>query len=165
MTLCGDGARPSRGMLVKLRLRNLEGSLLEVVLQRSWCRDPEREILHRKILAQRSCTTRSCCKRPDREILHNKSAYRDLAQVVIQDPDAEILTQRYAQKIRIQRSCTSSPIEDILTQTPCARDPHTPILHKRSCRILLRRSSTPRARYPHAEILHKRSHRPLMQRS
>ena len=50
--------------------------------------------------------TGSCCRHPDREIvhkMHKRSAYRDLAQVDIQDPDAEILTQRYAQEIRIQR--------------------------------------------------------------
>ena len=129
-------------MPVKLRFCNLEGDLLQVVLQRSWCRDPLKEILLKRswrrdlhkwsykiimqrswkrdlaqeILVQRSCTsslTGSWCRDRDTETL----IYRDLAQVVIQDPDAEILTQR-----------------------SYTRDPHREILHKWSYRILLRRS-------------------------
>ena len=55
--------------------------------------------------------TGSCGRDPDREIFHERSAYRDLAQVVIQDPDPEIID--LAQEIRRQRSCTSSPTEEI----------------------------------------------------
>ena len=69
---------------------------------------------------QRSCTrgpTGSGCRHPDREILHKRCAYGDLAQEVLEDPDAEILTER-----------------------SCTRDPHTEILHKRSYRILMQTS-------------------------
>ena len=50
--------------------------------------------------------------------------------------------KKLAQEIRIHRSCTSGHTRPwcILTPTSCTRDPHTPILHKCSYRILLRRS-------------------------
>ena len=80
-------------------------------------------------------------------------SYKDLAQEVLQNPDADILTER-----------------------SCARDPHTEILHKRSYRILMHtswqrdlgqeirrhRSCTrgptgSRCRHHDREILHKKS--------
>ena len=90
----------------------------EILIHRSCTSAPTgfcwRDLKHlvQEILIQRFCTrspTGSWRRHPDREILQKRSAYRDLAQVVIQDPDAVILTQRYAQEIRIQRSCTSNP--------------------------------------------------------
>ena len=85
-------------------------------MQRSRYRD-----LAQEIRIQRSCAsgpTGSWRRDPDRKILDNGSAYRDFAQVVLQDPDAEILTERSGTK-----------------------DPHTQILHKWSYMILLRRLS------------------------
>ena len=149
-----------------LRKRSADRDLAQVLLRdarRSWHRHLAQEILiHRsctsapkgfcwgdlkhlaqEILIQRSCTrgpTGPWCKDSGAEILRKRSAYRDLAQVVTQDPDAEVLTQRYVQEVRIQKSCASSLTEEVLTQTSCARDPHTPILRKCSYRILLRRS-------------------------
>ena len=115
-------------------------SLAQVLLQGFFWNDFRH--LAQEIFIERSCTrdpTGPWCKDPDTEILRKGSAYRDLAQVVIQDPDAGVLTQRHAQETRIQRSCASSLTEKILTQTSGARDPHTPILDKCSYRILLRR--------------------------
>ena len=104
-------------------------------------------------------TTVSCCRHPDREILHKRSAYRDLAQVVLYwgDLDTDILRntpilhkcssgscwgdlKHLAQEILIQRSCTRGPkgpwCKDPDTEI-CARDPHTVILHKWSYRRIL----------------------------
>ena len=94
-------------------------------MQRSWqrscARDPHTQILQSysyRILAQRSW------KRP--------AAYRDLAQEVLQDPDAKILTEILCKRSalkktsRIRRSCTRGP-----TGSWC-RHPDREILHKRS---------------------------------
>ena len=155
-------------------------------MQRSWNRD-----LAQEILVQRSCTsgpTGSWCTHPDREISRKRSAYRDLAQVVLQDPDAEILARK---KSAHRDPVRQDPVEEILTQTSCTRDPHTPILHQCSCGILLRRSwrkhlaqeilihrsctsgaleapDTAQAsctRDPHTVILHKSAYRILVRRS
>ena len=113
--------------------------------------------------------TGSWCRDPDTDILQ-RSLYRDLAQVLLQDP-----------------------AEKILTQTFLTRDPHIPISHKCSYRIRLRRSwhrhlaqenliqrsckSGPTGswckdldtdilrRDPHTEILHKCFHSILLRRS
>ena len=66
--------------------------------------------LAQEIRRQRFCTrgpTGSWCRHHDRENLHKRSADRDLAQEVLQDPDADIMTER-----------------------SWTRDPHTEILHK-----------------------------------
>ena len=66
--------------------------------------------LAREMRIQRSCAsgpTGSWRRDPDRKVVDNGSAYRDLAQVVLQDPD-----------------------EDVLTERSCTRDSHTEILHK-----------------------------------
>ena len=155
---------------------------------------------------------RSCTRDPGAEISH-KWSYRTLIQTSWQRDLAQeihiqrsctsghtrswrrVLTQRYAQEIRVQqRSCTSSPVGS------CWGDLDTDILHKRSSYTdlpvllqdpgeeildtLLKRSSyrdlpqevpqdpdakflTQRscARDHHTEILHKRSYRTLMPRS
>ena len=88
--------------------------------KRSAYRDLAQAVLQLQAPDANILTQRSCARDPHTEILHKRSAYRDLAQVVVQDPDAEILTQRYGQEIRIKRSCTSSPTEEVLTQTSCA---------------------------------------------
>ena len=128
----------------------------DIVTERSCTRDPHTPILRKcsyrilgdldtDILHKRSSYTdlaQEVLQDSAEEILNTlrkRSSYRDLAQVAIQDPDAEVLTQIYAQEIRVQSSCTSSHTEEVLTQTSCARDPHTPILRKCFYRILVRR--------------------------
>ena len=151
----------------------------------SWCRHHDREILHKRSTCRD--LAQEVLQDPDvdilTEILHKSSADRDLAQVVLQDPDADIMTERSCTRDP-QRSCTSSLTEENLTQTSCTRDPHTPILHKCSYRILLRRSwhghlaqeiliqrscaSGPRGcwrRSPDKDIMQKWYYRILMQRS
>ena len=89
------------------------------------CRDPDAEMLKE----------RSCTRDPGAEILR-KCAYRilmqtfwqidfaqDLAQVVVEDPHAEIL---------IQRSWRRDPHTEILHKYCYSRDLDTDILHKRS---------------------------------
>ena len=178
VTLCGDRACPSRGMLVKLRLPNLEGALYKcscrdpgagILKERSCTRDPGAEILHKwsyRILLHTSWQ-RSCTRDPHTEILHKWSykilmqrschrdlaqeiAYRDLAQVVIQDPDAEILPQRSCAGDRIQRSCTSGH-----TRSWC-RNPATEILRKRSHTEILQLAQVV-LHHPDADILTERS--------
>ena len=116
-------------MLVKLRLRNLGGSLLYKWL----CRDPD-------ALVQRSCTSGpkgSCCRHPHREILHKRSADRDLAQMLLQDP-GRCWHRHLTQKILIHQSSTGFCWGDL--KVPCTRNPHTEILHKRSYRTLMQTS-------------------------
>ena len=70
-----------------------------ILMQGSW-----HGHLAQKTLIQRSCAcgpTGSCCRDPstenlhqDIEILHGGPAYRGLSQMVLQDPDAKILTKR-----------------------------------------------------------------------
>ena len=79
---------------------------------RSWCRDSEilTQRYAQEIRIQRSCTsgpTGFCWGDLDTDILHKRSWYTDLAQVLLQDP-----------------------AEETLTQTPCARGPVPEILHK-----------------------------------
>ena len=139
-TLCGDRACQVRGMQVKLRFRiskcnPLRRSCVSIV------RNAGKVAISDVI--QRSCTrgpTESWCRHPDREILHKRSSYRDLAQEVLEHLDADICQRDLPQEIRIQKSCTSSLTEEILTQKPCTRDPHTEILRKRSCKILMQTS-------------------------
>ena len=170
----------------------------------SWCRHHDREILHKRSadrdLAQEALqdpdadimTERSCTRDPPTEILHKwsyrilmqtswqrdldkRSAYSDLAQGVLQDPDADILTKRSCIRDTMQRSAQEvlqDPGADIMTERSCTRDPHTVIL-KGSHRILMQtswqrdldkrgRSCTRgptgcRCRHHDREILHKRS--------
>ena len=93
---------------------------------------------------QRSCTrgpTGSRCRHHDREILHKRPADRDLAQEVLQDPDADIMTER-----------------------SWTRDPHTEILHNWSYRTLMQTScQRDLGQDPQTEILHKKSYTILMQ--
>ena len=139
-TLCGDRACRVRGMQVKLRFwiskcnplrrscvssaRNAgEIAISDFEVQ------PSAEIVRVECAECRwncdfglrsatLCGDQAC---PSREMLVKLRfliSYKDLAQeVLLQDPDAEILTER-----------------------SCTRDPHTEILHKRSYRILMQRS-------------------------
>ena len=92
--------------------------------------------------------------------------------MAIQDPDAEILTQRYGQEMRV-RDLAQSPAEEILTQTSCTRDLHTLICIsaptgfcwgnlKHLAQEIIQRSC---ARSAYTEILRKWSYKILMQRS
>ena len=175
-------------------------------MQKFWHRD-----LAQEVRVQRSCTSGPITgfwhripekhildKDPHTEILHKLSyrtltqtswqrdlapgiRYRSLAPVVIQNLDAETLTQTYGmhkrianetdlgQEIRIESSCASGP-----TGSWC-RHPEKEILHKRSAdrdlapmvlkdfgaQIRTERSCTSD---PHTEILPKWSYRILMQR-
>ena len=139
-----------------MRKRIAYRDLAQVVLQdlgadiqaeRSCTRDPQTEILH-------GGPTRSGCRHPDKEILRKRSAYRGLAQVVLQDLGAEIRTERSwtrdkrsdHEQVLLQDRSTNTlrkrssytdlaqvllqdPAEEILTQTSCARNSHTVILH------------------------------------
>ena len=96
--------------------------------------------------------------------MHKRATYRDLAQEVLQDPDADIMTER---------SWTRDPQTEILHKCSFRilgdldKDPHTPILHKcknhaQAQEILIQSSCTsgPRGssyRRPDSDILHKRS--------
>ena len=97
--------------------------------------------------------------------------------MVIQDPDAGVLTQRYAQEIRLQRSFFLVLLrrswhrhlaQESLIHRPCAS---TPILLQWSCTSgprgpWYRHPDTSCARDPHTVILHKWSYyRILAQRS
>ena len=85
---------------------------------------------------------------PDAEILTERSCtrdphYRDLAQVVLQDPGADIMTERSWTKDPqdLAQEVLQDPDADIMTEGSCTRDPHTVILHKWSYyRILAQRS-------------------------
>ena len=197
-TLCGDRACRVRGMQVKLRFRISKCNPL-----RRSCASVAQNAGKVAIsdFIQRSCTrgptTGSWCRDPNREILHKRSTYRDLAQEVPQDPDADIMTERsctrdphteilhkwsyriltqtswqrdVAQEILIQRSCTRGPTgswcrhhdREILDKRSSYRDLAQEIRQDPDADILTERCCT---RDPHTEILHKRSHRILMQTS
>ena len=64
--------------------------------------------------------------------MNKRSPDKHPLEMVVHDPDAGALAQRYAQQIRIQSSGTSSLTEEILTHTSGTRNPHTGIFHK-SC--------------------------------
>ena len=80
-----------------------------------------------------------------RGILHKRSAYRDLAQEVLQDPDADIMTERswtrdpHAYR-DLAQEVLQDPDADIMTERSCTRDSHTEILHKKSYMILMQTS-------------------------
>ena len=97
----------------------------------------------KRILIQRSCTS------GPRGSWHKRSKgpwYRDLVQVLLQDPDTSgpkvssyrdpetQILYKLSHRILIQRSCTSAPIGSWYSGP---KDPATEILHKCSYRILI----------------------------
>ena len=136
---------------------------------RSWCRDPDREIRHKRstyrdlaqavrqdpeadYMTERSCTRdphteilHKCPYRilgdPDTDIIHKRSSYTDLAQVLLQDSVVEILnTLRKRSWYRdLAQEVLQDPDAHIQTERSCTRHPHTEILHKWSYKILMQR--------------------------
>ena len=122
-----------------------------ILTQRSWNRDLDTEISHKcayRILIQ--WAKRSC--------------YRDLAQVLLEDPDTsgpkdhshrdpetEIL-HKLSHRILIQRSRTSAPIGSWYSGS---KDPAAEILYKCSYRIRNRDLAQVVPQDPDTEILHK----------
>ena len=123
--------RSSYTDLAQVLLQDSVVEILNTLRKRSWYRDLAQEVLQDPDADIQ--TERSCTRHPHTEILHKwsykilmqsfwhrnkrkRSAYRDLAQVV--------LLRRFWHR----------HLES------CARDSHTPILHKCFYRILLRRS-------------------------
>ena len=213
-TVCGDRACRVRGMQVKLRFliskcnplrRSCVSSAqnaseiaffdFEVQASAEIVRVECAECRWNCVFGFRSatlCGDRVCRVRGMQVKLRFLISYKDLAQEVLENPDADILkpctrdpqteivhkrsyrilmqtsSQRdLAQEIRIQRSCARGP-----TGSWC-RDPDREILHKRSAYRDLAQEvlQDPDAdimtctRDPHREILRKRSCRILMQRS
>ena len=131
-------------------------------------RDPETEILHKLSHDLDTEISHKCAYR----ILiqwAKRSCHRDLAQVLLQDPDAsgpkdhthrdpetEIL-HKLSHRILIQISCTSGPRGSWYSG---AKDPDRDLVQ-----VLLQNRDTSGPKDPHTEILHKLSHRILIQRS
>ena len=131
-------------------------------------RDPETEILHKLSHDLDTEISHKCAYR----ILiqwAKRSCHRDLAQVLLQDPDTsgpkdhthrepelEIL-HKLSHRILIQISCTSGPRGSWYSG---AKDPDRDLVQ-----VLLQDPDTSGPKDPHTEILHKLSHRILIQRS
>ena len=131
-------------------------------------RDPETEISHKLSHDLDTEISHKCAYR----ILiqwAKRSCHRDLAQVLLQDPDAsgpkdhthrdpetEIL-HKLSHRILIQISCTSGPRGSWYSG---AKDPDRDLVQ-----VLLQDPDTSGPKDPHTEILHKLSHRILIQRS
>ena len=160
-------------LVLELRIFSFRGSLAEDARFGS----PD---LHFSRKSRRICSlTRSWCKWPKR-ILTHRSWDRDLAEVVLQDPDTEILHKcplSVVQKNLLQGSCTSGPTESWHKWPKGSPHSETEILHKLSHRILIQwskripiqwsrriliqRSCT--SGHPDTEILYKWSYRILIQ--
>ena len=130
----------------------------DIMTERSWTRDPQTEISTRG-------PTGSWCRHHDREILDKRSADRDLAQEVLQDPDADIMTERSCTR-DFQTEISHKRSYRIPMQTSwhrsCTRDLQTEILRKRSYRILMQTSwQRDLGQEIRRQILHKRSYRIL----
>ena len=137
-------------------------------------RDPQTEILHKWFCT--SGHTRSWCTHHDREILHKRFAYRDLAQEVPEDPDAEI--QRSWHRHLIQKRSSYTDLAQVLLQDSAEeiyRDLARVVIMRRSwhrhlaqeeSRIFRSCTSGPRGcwcRNPDRDILQKWYYRILMQ--